>query len=687
MSAVAQAVLSSWSLSPALAGGVVVLLLVYVRGWRRLGLPATRLGAMAAGLAALVVAIASPIDALAGLLLSAHMVQHLMLLAIAPPLLLLAAPERALLRGLPPSLLREALAPFVASRVLVRIFRASTQPLVAAGVLVAATWAWHWPAAYELALRSPAVHALEHACFFGAALLFWWPVVHARRPRWSLVPLLLFVDVQNSALSALLVFSDRVLYPSYASAPRLFGIAALDDQVTAGAIMWVPGSFAFLGAAIVLAVRWLSPSPPPPERAPPRQVTSRFDLLRVPVAGALVRHGRRVAQLASFAVAVAVVLDGLRGPRVAPMNLAGVVPWTLWRGLMVLALVAAGNFFCFACPFTLPRALARRLGRPRRAWPRPLRTKWLAAALLAAFFVAQEWLGWWDAPRATAFVVLAYFAGAFAVDALVSGASFCKYVCPIGQFQFVGSLVSPLEVKVRLPVVCASCTTRDCVGACELDLEPTRKAGNLDCTFCLDCASACPHDNLGLVAVAPAHALLDERRVARAWWRLDVAALALVVVLAAFALAGVMVRAPHALALVGGGLAVAVALSTAGAVALARPLFCRLALALVPLGVGMWSAHLTFHLATGWRALAPVVARLVGAGDPDWSLACAGMASERLLTVELLLLDAGLLLSLYVGWRIVRAGRRFLPFAGFATALWAVGVVILLAPMQMRGML
>jgi cytochrome c oxidase assembly factor CtaG len=234
---VAGAVLSSWSLSPALAVAVIALGLVYAVGWRALGLPATRLAAMAAGLGALIVAIASPIDTFARFLLSAHMVQHVVLLAIAPPLLWLGAPERALVRGLPPSLLRELLAPLFASRRLARAGRALTQPLVAAVLVVAVMWAWHWPPAYDRALRSPALHGLEHACFFGAALLFWWPVVHARRPRWSLLPLILFVDVQNSALSALLVFSDHVIYPSYASAPRLFGVAALDDQATAGAIM------------------------------------------------------------------------------------------------------------------------------------------------------------------------------------------------------------------------------------------------------------------------------------------------------------------------------------------------------------------------------------------------------------------------------------------------------------------
>src|SRR5262249_15299844 len=206
-------------------------------------------------------------------------------------------------------------------------------------------------------------------------------------------------------------------------------------------------------------------------------------------------------------------------------------------------LLAAGNFCCMACPFMLPRELGRRLGRPARTWPRALRSKWLAVGLLAAFFAGQEAFGWWDAPRATAFLVIAYFVAAFVVDTFVGGASFCKYVCPIGQFHFTGSLLSPLEVKVRLPTVCASCETRDCVRGnarqrgCELELPVPRKASNLDCTFCLDCVKACPHDNIGVLAVAPGRELLGERLARRP----DVAALALVVVLAGFALAGVMV--------------------------------------------------------------------------------------------------------------------------------------------------
>ena len=107
--------------------------------------------------------------------------------------------------------------------------------------------AWHSSAAFDFALRSSAWHKVEHACFFGASLLFWWPVVHPfpSRPQWPLwsVPVyLLTADLLNTAISAILTFSDHVIYPKYLEAPRLFGTTALSDQSCAGVIMWVPGS-------------------------------------------------------------------------------------------------------------------------------------------------------------------------------------------------------------------------------------------------------------------------------------------------------------------------------------------------------------------------------------------------------------------------------------------------------------
>src|SRR5262249_15876404 len=130
------------------------------------------------------------------------------------------------------------------------------------------------------------------------------------------------------------------------------------------------------------------------------------------------------------------------------------------------------------------------------------------------------------------------------------GASFCKYVCPIGQFNFVQSLISPVEIKVRDPGACASCRTKDCirgggqVTGCELYLYQPRKSSNMDCTFCLDCIQDCPYDNVGILAAAPGKELWHDpfrSGVGRFGKRHDLAALTLVLVFGAFVNAAGMV--------------------------------------------------------------------------------------------------------------------------------------------------
>jgi hypothetical protein len=488
---------------------------------------------------------------------------------------------------------------------------------------------------------------------------------------------LLAGDLANTALAAVLTFSDRVLYPAYAEAPRLFGLSALADQSLAGLLMWVPGSLVFLAPAAVMTARWLAPErlARVPEAAPlPRRATEPFDLLRAPAVGTLLRSrgGRRALQAALFVIALLVIADGFFGTPAAPANLAGVVPWIWARGLLVVALLAAGNVFCMACPFMLPREAGKRLGLAARAWPKALRSKWTAAALLALFFWAYEALDLWDRPAATAGLLAAYFAAAFVVDAFFRGATFCKYLCPIGQFQFVGSLVSPLEVRVRRPEACASCSTHDCLRGnseyrgCELGLFLPRKAGNLDCTFCLDCVKACPHEAIGILPVLPGRELVRDRPrsgLGRFADRPDLAALALVFVGGAFAAAFAMVVPSGARAFV---LLIAAALAAAFALS-PRESRSRIALTLVPLGMGMWAAHWLYHLLAAWP---PGV-----------------FSGTSLLGLELTLLDVGFLLSLYAAWRSDGGRRAKLPWAAAAVFLWACGAWILLQPMPMRGMM
>ena len=766
MSPTLDAFLRSWPWAPWLLVGILFAAGVYLRGWFVLHRRDPRrwhggqLTAFLGGLTTIYVALASPIEPFAALLLQVHMAQHLLLMMVAPPLLWLGAPLFPVLRGLPRPIRVYWAAPLLSSPPLRGLFGRLTHPLAALPIFVAISWGWHLPPLYDLALRSDGWHYLQHVCFLGAALLFWYPVVrpYPSRPRWSpwlLLPYLLLADLSNTVLSAVLTFSDRVLYPYYAEVPRLSGLSALEDQSAAGLLMWVPGSLAFLLPLFGIGVQLLYAGPSFSGRprggdlkAAPRAAAKRiplpvltaqrhpphrfFDVLRLPLLGRFLkwRHARLCLQLPLLLLAGLVIYDGFRGPQVGAMNLAGVLPWVHWRGLVVLALLVAGNVFCMGCPFLLPRTLARRWLPARWNWPRRLRSKWPAVLLLVVFFWAYEALALWDRPWWTACLALGYFVTAFAIDGLFRGASFCKYLCPIGQFNFVQSLVSPLEVKARDPAVCASCRTRDCIRGrdgipgCELQLFLPRKVGNMDCTTCLDCAHACPHDNVGLLARTPGAELWNDpprSGVGRFSRRPDIAALVLVLVFGAFANAAGMVgpvadgqqwfaelvgfRSPL-LATTAFYLLAIVILplpAVGGAAALSRrwawpgvgslEVATRFAYALVPLGFGMWLAHYTFHFVTGYDAAVPLTQRfasdlgLTSLGEPHWSRACCRPLPEWLLPLEILFLDVGLLLSLYAGYRQAPTLRALAPWALLMLLLFAVGVWMLFQPMQMRGTL
>lgn len=255
----------SWTFEPWSVVSLLLGSIIYLRGWwqlyrrlpRRFG--ARRLIAFQSGMLTLFLALVSPLHELAEKLLQFHMIQHLFLMMVVPPLLLLGAPILPLLRGLPRPALRYGLRQLFSSRAFKRLANFFTDPLVCLLAFTVSNVAWHVPALYELALRSEFWHAVQHICFFGTGLLFWWPVVQPwpsrlRWPRWTMIPYLLFADIQNTALSAFLIFSERVLYPTYAAVPRLWGISVLDDQTAAGVIMWVPGSVIFLVPVAVLAV-------------------------------------------------------------------------------------------------------------------------------------------------------------------------------------------------------------------------------------------------------------------------------------------------------------------------------------------------------------------------------------------------------------------------------------------------
>jgi cytochrome c oxidase assembly factor CtaG/polyferredoxin len=756
---VSQAAWGSWAFPFWATLGLVATALLYLRGWRRIrrtrpgSFPPWRAWCFVGGLLALWIAIASPLDTLDALLLVAHMTQHLILMSVAPPLLLLGAPAVPLLRALPRSALRDGLGPFFRTPALNRVMRLLTHPVCAWLAMNIAYLGWHVPPAYELALRSPGWHEVEHVCFLGTSLLFWFPVIQpwpsvSYGSRWALLPYLIGADLVNTALAGFLTFSPRVIYSSYANGPRVFGLSALDDQAAAGALMWVVGSIFYLVPLVVIAVHLLSPQAnrvafgaAASRRSVAIDRPARFDLLRLPLIGRLLRarYGRMTLQSVAFVTAVLVIADGFLGHPMGAMNLAGVLPWTYVRAFGVIALLVLGNIFCLSCPFMLPRELGHRLGLARLKWPRWLRGKWLAIALLVLFFWSYEAFAIWDHPARTAWLLIAYFAAAFVVDALFRGASFCKYLCPLGQFNFAGSLLSPFTLEARSQATCERCTTHDCIAGnqqqrgCELQLYMPQKAGNMDCTLCMDCVKACPHDNIGLFAVPPVRDVLRDpvrSSMGKFSSRIDIAILVLVVVFAAFANAGVMVTpVASRLSGLGDSLGLVALLLFSGAVAAVllvadfaglglsrfasgghskprsgpsrREIFCRFSQALLPLGLAMWTAHLLFHLSTGWTTLAPAIHQ-AGAdfgwhllAPPRWGMALPLLPPNTMLSAQLLLLDAGLLLTLYVGWRLAqqwatpatRAVLLLLPWATTVAAGYAVGVWILLQPMQMRGVI
>ena len=480
-------------------------------------------------------------------------------------------------------------------------------------------------------------------------------------------------------------------------------------------------------------------TPNPPSAA---QDSPPFDLLRVPLVGGLLRrrHARTVLQIPLFVVAALMILHGLTGPQLAPKNLATTLGWVHFRGALVLVLLLAGNFFCMACPFMLPRNLARRFVTPRRNWPRFLRNKWLSLALFVGVLFAYELFDLWGSPFWTAWLVVAYFAGALFVDSFFRHASFCKFVCPLGQFNFIASTVSPLEVKARDLNVCEGCRTKDCIRGrraeaqspvviqrgCELALFQPRKVGNLDCTFCLDCVQACPHDNVGIVSRLPAEELLTDGMRSGVGFlskRTDLSALAVVFTFGALLNAFGMVSPVYALE---GWLARTLRLThEAPVLGLIFALFLivepvallgaagwltarwggrpggvlaavvRYSYALVPMGLGVWLAHYGFHFLTGLLTFVPVAqSAAAGAGwpvlgEPLWRL--TGLPERVVYPLELGFLGLGLLGSLLLTYRLAfedAVERRGLVFATWATlcvALWVSGLWLMSQPMEMRG--
>ena len=258
-----------WDIPWGVTCALVLTGVIYTRGWLQIRrtrpelFPPWRLQCFLGGLLALFVAVASPLDTFSESLLFMHMAQHWALMSIAPPRSAFGAPVVPMLRGLPRWMIRRPLRPLFQTRTLHAIGSFLTEPRVAWLAMNLAYLGWHVPRAYEFALSSENWHNCEHACFFFTNLMFWWVVIQPwpSRPRfnrWLLIPYLGLAEAVNTVISAFLCFSGRLLYPSYAAAPRAFGLSALNDQMAAGAFMWICGSMVYMIAGVAIIVQLLS---------------------------------------------------------------------------------------------------------------------------------------------------------------------------------------------------------------------------------------------------------------------------------------------------------------------------------------------------------------------------------------------------------------------------------------------
>ncbi len=255
----------SWSLDPVVVATAGFASVAYGRGMvdlRNLGdavISWWRPYAFYAGILAALVALMSPLDALSERMFLFHMVQHLLLVFGAAPLILLGAPLLPMTRGLPAILRRNTVVRGARSRNTRWVLHYVSHPMVAWSAFVVTLWSWHMPPLYTTAIENELVHALEHAAFMGVGLLFWWLIIdptpfRARIPYLGRFAYVVLALTQSLPLAAMLTFASEPWYEPYATGSRIWGIGPLEDQQIGGLMMWIGAMIAYFTAMAALFV-------------------------------------------------------------------------------------------------------------------------------------------------------------------------------------------------------------------------------------------------------------------------------------------------------------------------------------------------------------------------------------------------------------------------------------------------
>ncbi|MBC7711690.1 MAG: hypothetical protein H7177_00020 [Rhizobacter sp.] len=409
-------------------------------------------------------------------------------------------------------------------------------------------------------------------------------------------------------------------------------------------------------------------------------------------------------QILLLVFSILLISEGLWGSAFAPKNLTTLFVWVHYRGLLVFLILLLGNFFCMSCPFIFVRNCLRVFISPKKLWPKKLQNKWAGIFFFTAVLFCYEYFHLWSQPAMTAYLIIAYFVVAIIIDLTFKKAAFCKYLCPIGQFNFLSSTISPKTVAAKNLSVCDSCTTIECLKGvvvenkiikrgCETHLLMPKKIGNLDCTFCMDCVEACPYDNIALKSVTPTEELWSDHHrsgVGTLSKRPDILFLIIVFTFGALLNAFSMVAPAYELQSFFTDvfniksqfillLIVFIIFLIAAPLIIIPKKQKQLIPSLLPLGFSIWLAHYSFHLLTGIFTFIPLLTKI---SIPTQYM---GMPVRLVTPIQYGFLILGFAGSIIVTFMMNESKRIRFRWISAHLIILLAAIWIMSLPMEMRG--